>query len=78
MCLLFNCTTAEYNADQKSGFLFQLHLAGKLDIRAMDETCPSWVKLQSVSYGVPFENVAYGKPASTMGLLGASQLPDAR
>lgn len=36
---------------------------GKLDIRAIDPTCPSWVKLQSIQYGSPLTNVALGKTA---------------
>jgi len=39
---------------------------GRLDIRAMDPTCPSWVKLQSVTYGDPLPNVALGKPATQL------------
>lgn len=38
--------------------------SGKVDIQAMDPTCPSWTKLQSVSYGVPLPNVAFNKTAT--------------
>ena len=37
---------------------------GRVDIRAIDSSCPSWVKLKSVTYGTPLQNVALGKPAS--------------
>ena len=37
---------------------------GRLDIHALDPTCPSWVKLQSIEYGTPLANVALNKPAS--------------
>ena len=36
---------------------------GRLDIHAMDPTCPSWVKLQSIEYGTPLPNVALNKTA---------------
>ena len=36
---------------------------GRLDIHAMDTSCPSWVKLQSIEYGTPLPNVALNKPA---------------
>ena len=39
-------------------------LIGRLDIHALDPTCPSWVKLQSIEYGEPLPNVALNKPAS--------------
>ena len=39
-----------------------LHI-GRLDIHAMDPTCPSWVKLQSIEYGTPLPNIALHKPA---------------
>jgi len=45
---------------------------GKVDIRAIDPTCPSWVKLQSVTYGTPFPNIALGKPASQSSSYGNS------
>ena len=37
---------------------------GKVDIRSMDPTCPSWVKLQSIQYGNPFPNIATNKTAT--------------
>jgi hypothetical protein len=39
---------------------------GRVDIRAIDHTCPSWVKLQSISYGTALPNVALGKNATQM------------
>eukprot|EP00984_Skeletonema_dohrnii_P032164 scaffold25708_cov83-Skeletonema_dohrnii-CCMP3373.AAC.2 len=35
---------------------------GRVDIRALDPTCPSWLKLQSIQYGTPLPNVALNKP----------------
>jgi hypothetical protein len=37
---------------------------GRVDVRALDPSCPGWVKLQSVTYGAPLTNVALGKPAT--------------
>ena len=48
----------------KLTLLSPLCKTGKVDIRAMDPTCPSWTKLQSVTYGTPFPNIASGKTAT--------------
>lgn len=47
------------------------HLIGRLDIHALDPTCPSWVKLQSIEYGTPLPNLALNKPATQSSTFGS-------
>ena len=55
---------------------------GRVDVRALDASCPGWVKLQSVTYGAPLTNLALGKPATqsstynNIGNVGASSAVD--